>query len=396
MKGKAKFENQNSKFEELEGRVGKVIAAGKAEDFQEMALEVYRFQRGANGAYDQYCRALGVTEGVTDWREIPAVPQAAFKHAELRAFPAEAEVAAFRTSGTTGEGFGVHHFCSMRLYDEAILRGWDLLGVPTLPQIVLVPSPAAAPHSSLSHMMGTMKARALGGEQNWCVGDGGKLDLERLEWLCHVERPVLLLGTALAFLNWFEAGADVKLPAGSVVFETGGYKGSGRTLSKGELYGMIERRLGIEAEDVINEYGMTELSSQCYTRGLGKPHVAPPWVRAIAVDPATGREVADGEMGVLRIYDLANVGAVMGIQTRDLAIRRGADFELLGRDPGALPRGCSRAADEMMGGSRKRTTRTRRFENELARLRHFQSELIDLTTKNSEITKRDRKSDSTR
>jgi hypothetical protein len=221
-----------------------------------------------------------------------------------------------------------------------------------LPQIVLVPSPGAAPHSSLSFMMGALAARAAGGEQHWCIGAGGTLDFERLRALLEgfgkAGRPVLLLGTALAFLHWLEAADNLRLPAGSLVFETGGYKGSGRSLSKNALYAMFERRLGIAAGDVINEYGMTELSSQCYTRGLGRPHTAPPWVRAIAIDPATGREVADGETGVLRIYDLANLGSVLAIQTRDLAIRRGADFELLGRDPAALPRGCSRAADEML------------------------------------------------
>jgi hypothetical protein len=74
-------------------------------------------------------------------------------------------------------------------------------------------------------------------------------------------------------------------------------------------------------------------------------------MRAIAVDPGTGLEVADGETGLLRIYDLANLGSVLAIQTRDLAVRRGGDFELLGRDPAALPRGCSRSADEMLGAT---------------------------------------------
>lgn len=350
-----KFEGRNSKFEELEDRVSAAIAAADAGLFDGLALEVFRFQREFNPAYDQYCRLLGVAGSVEDWRLIPAAPQAAFKHAALRSFPEEAEVAAFVTSGTTGEGSGVHHFCSLRLYDEAILRGWDLLGMPCLPQIILIPAPATAPHSSLSHMMGAMKARAPGGKQHWCIGPGGALDLDRLravlDGFFNAGQPVLLLGTALAFLRWFEAMEPIALPAGSLAFETGGYKGSSRALSKEALYEMFRRQLGLEAADVINEYGMTELSSQCYTRGLGRPHVAPPWVRAIVADPATGLEAGDGETGLLRIYDLANLGSVLAVQTRDLAIRRGGNFELLGRDPAALPRGCSRAADEMLGGS---------------------------------------------
>ena len=39
---------------------------------------------------------------------------------------------------------------------------------------------------------------------------------------------------------------------------------------------------------------------------------------------------------------------LVGIRTRDLAVKRGEAFELLGRDPAALPRGCSRAADEWL------------------------------------------------
>ena len=105
---------------------------------------------------------------------------------------------------------------------------------------------------------------------------------------------------------------------------------------------------------MFNEYGMTELSSQCYTRGLDRPHVAPPWLRALVIDPETSRTVAPGGTGVLRLFDLANLGSVVAVQTQDLAVapdESGRAFTLLGRDPAALPsRGCSRAADEALGG----------------------------------------------
>src|SRR5258707_1863136 len=94
---------------------------------------------------------------------------------------------------------------------------------------------------------------------------------------------------------------------------------------------------------------MTELSSQCYARGLHGRHQAPPWLRALVIDPEAGEETAAGATGALRLIDLANVGSVIGVQTQDLARRiDDGSFELLGRDPAALPRGCSRAADEML------------------------------------------------
>jgi hypothetical protein len=67
----------------------------------------------------------------------------------------------------------------------------------------------------------------------------------------------------------------------------------------------------------------------------------PPWARVRVVSPETGREVVDGETGLLRVFDLANVFSVMAIQTEDLAVRRGDGFELISRAKLAEPRGCS-------------------------------------------------------
>ena len=46
-------------------------------------------------------------------------------------------------------------------------------------------------------------------------------------------------------------------------------------------------------------------------------------------------------MGLIRVFDLANVFSVLAIQTEDLAVRRADGFELLGRAALAEPRGCS-------------------------------------------------------
>ena len=59
------------------------------------------------------------------------------------------------------------------------------------------------------------------------------------------------------------------------------------------------------------------------------------------VSPETGGEVGEGETGLIRVFDLANVYSVMAIQTEDLGIRRGNGFVLAGRAALAEPRGCS-------------------------------------------------------
>jgi hypothetical protein len=67
----------------------------------------------------------------------------------------------------------------------------------------------------------------------------------------------------------------------------------------------------------------------------------PPWARVQIVSPETGREAADGETGLIRVFDLANVFSVAAVQTEDLGIRRGDGFEVIGRVPQSEPRGCS-------------------------------------------------------
>jgi hypothetical protein len=312
-----------------------------------MLPEVHAFQRVANAAYGRYCAQFPEPR---TWRDIPALPQRLFKEHAIRSFPAAETARTFRTSGTTGEGYGEHHFRSLRLYEAAATQGWDFAGLGGRRVLALLPTAAEAPHSSLSQMA------------SWLCEDEKAFFVRRAagHW-AEIEKtiesasaPLALFGTALAFLDWFESlgSRSIALPAGSTAIETGGYKGAHRELPKPELYAQFSARLGLKLDNVVNEYGMTELSSQFYARGIGQPHSAPPWARGLVIDPATGMEVAGGETGVLRLYDAANLWSVCAVQTQDLAIRRGEAFELIGRDPAALPRGCSRTADEMLGINR--------------------------------------------
>jgi hypothetical protein len=183
--------------------------------------------------------------------------------------------------------------------------------------------------------------------------------------------PAVLLGTAFSFVHLLDLLAEqnlrFELPPGSRVMETGGYKGRSRSVPKPELHSLITERLGIPATHIVSEYGMSELSSQaydeevssvrcqvsgayevrgvrCQVSGEDRMFRFPPWARTRIVSPESGGEVAEGETGLLQVFDLANVFSVMAIQTEDLAIRRGDGFELIGRAPAAEPRGCSLAS----------------------------------------------------
>ncbi len=330
-----------SLFDELKHAVLEFIGTGTGE-FEELAVAIHAFQFANNGPYRSFCDLRKVGEKLGDWTEIPAVPQQAFKVSRLATFPPAEDVREFRTSGTTGEGYGSHCFCDLSLYHAAIEAGWEELKFPTLSRLALTPPPEEAPHSSLSQMMGRLTGR-------FYLREGRLLEEELRVDLTAASGPVILLGTALAFFNLMEKSlTSLPLPTGSRLMETGGYKGSGRTLSKEAFYAQLTEFFQIESDAIVNEYGMTELSSQFYTHGLGRVHRSGRWLRARVVDPLLGREVEMGQTGMLRLYDLANVGSVLAIQTEDLAVRERDGFLLLGRDPAAVARGCSRSADDSL------------------------------------------------
>jgi len=166
-------------------------------------------------------------------------------------------------------------------------------------------------------------------------------------------RSPLLLGTAFSFVHLIDILAEnnlkFQLPESSRVMETGGYKNRSRSMPKAELHSLITERLGVPSENIICEYGMSELSSQAYDSEIHHPSSTihprifrfPPWSRVQIISPETGREVAEGETGLIRVFDLANFFSVMAVQTEDLGVRRGDGFELIGRAQLAEPRGCS-------------------------------------------------------
>jgi hypothetical protein len=319
--------------------------------FEELAIQLFEVQRKKNRPYDLYCRALGVS--VSSWKEIPGLPQQVFKHTEVRSFPAEETRFEFRTSGTTGEGFGRQLLPSLTLYKEAVLRGWAHARLPDYPIGLLMPDLRQNPHSSLAQMGVFLGENR---EHRYFWEDPGRLDVEGLRsFISDQQRPVVLFGTALAFLNILQGStaSTISLPEGSLIVETGGFKGTNRTIEKSDLYGALSSYFGIPTESIWNEYGMTELSSQFYSSGVDQPHLGPVWARVVVIDPATNREALPGQIGMIRIIDLANIWSVLAIQTQDLAWNgSGGEFHLIGRDPNALPRGCSRAVDEILGTRR--------------------------------------------
>lgn len=331
----------------------------------QLALEVFRWQRAHCEVVARIADAAldgGDPAGVDD---IPAVPTDVFKHVSVACFREERAVRVFRTSGTTQELRGAHAFDDLSLYHAACLaaaRRW-LLPAPRYRFVLLCTDEAEAPDSSLTYMLARF-VDAWGDDGGaFCVRDG-RVDLARVDARVRGARdegiPVALLGASYGFVHLLDGtAADLSLPTGSVVMPTGGFKGRARELDVDAFHAMLVARLGVSRAQIVGEYGMTELSSQAYEAhregAASGVYRAPPWMRVTAVDPATLAPLRAGETGLLRVLDLANLGSAVAVQTSDLGCVRDDGFVVLGRAPGATPRGCARALDAALLDGARRT-----------------------------------------
>jgi hypothetical protein len=331
------------------------------EPFDELAVDLARFQARHVPGYARLCAARGVDPmRMRSAGDAPAVPTDAFKVATVFAFPTEQACVTFRTSGTTVGARGAHPMRITSTYDAAALAFGRAVLAPDLesptPVLVLGPSPQYAPDSSLAHMCATF-ARAWG-EGAWFLRDA-ELDVEGLRRRVaelDAQRPAVVLATSLALARVIDLAASLPLPAGSRVMQTGGFKGRAREVDAAQLRRSVARLFAVDERHVVSEYGMTELSSQFWEGTLSQAatppgvYLEPPWARVVPVHPETLAPVPHGEVGVARIEDLANVDSAFAVLAADLVRRVEGGLELLGRAPGAPPRGCSIAVDEMLGG----------------------------------------------
>ena len=336
------------------------LADGSRDDDARDALlrDLGEYQREHVAPYAKLRKARG---------DSPALPTDVFRYARIAVHPESEDRRVFLTSGTTSGARGRHAFRDLSLYDRAAEAAARYALFPDLASermrlCILAPHPDEAPESSLSYMLGRFEDW-VGSETRWAWREGRlELDVlvEALNAAIRAGEPIAVLGTSFAFVHAEDALGEVRfaLPAGSRLMQTGGYKGRSREVEPDALRAALAARYGLDDACIVAEYGMTELSSQMYetplrAAALGSPIPprrlwVPGWVRATVVDPLTLSPLAEGEAGVLRIDDPANLDSVSAIQTSDLAIAHGGEIELLGRAPGATPRGCSFAVEEAL------------------------------------------------
>lgn len=345
---------------DLEERIRRFVREpGDEGQLARLALAAWRWQSGANPRLDAVERRRRDDGGrLDDWRDIPLVPTLAYRSDDLGTRRPERT---FLSSGTSTGARSRHPHGFLDLYRTVIETTFPaacLPAPPPVPMLSLIPSSGQQPDSSLAFMVDHVMRRFGSPESTWALGERGVELSTARSWLGAAQRrglPVVVLATTIALDQLLQGlrrrYLHFRLPPGSVLFETGGSKGSGTVVDRGELLDAVQEWLGLGRDRVVQEYGMTELTSHFYASPLhgGEPGVflPPPWTRVRILSPESLTEQTAGGEGLIAVLDLANLSSAVHLLTEDLGVAEGEGFRLRGRAAGAQLRGCSLVAEEL-------------------------------------------------
>lgn len=308
------------------------------EEFETVALELFRWQLKHNAVYREYVQLLrwpvAKIQGVS---EIPCLPVEVFKSHDVLVDQLTPQLT-FTSSSTTGQTPSRHLICDTQLYEHAYMEGFRrVYGDPSQYRIfALLPGYLERSGSSLIHMVEGLVSASNDEHSGFYLYDHEALAAALVG--LPTGRMGLLIGVTHALLDFAEQH-QFHLPD-LTVMETGGMKGRREELVRAEVHQRLCKAFG--AKHIHSEYGMTELLSQAYSTEKGRFY-CPPWMKVLI------REVDDpfvlaapGKTGRVHIIDLANRDSCAFIATGDLGrVHEDGGFEILGRFDQAEVRGCN-------------------------------------------------------
>jgi hypothetical protein len=323
----------------------KRIFAASAGNFEDLAIDIFRFQYINNTIYRQFCDAIKINaEDIAIIEQIPFLPIRFFKSHRVTATDFE-PAAIFESSGTTTSVNSKHYIKDISLYKKSFTLGFEKFYGSAKNKCILglLPSYLERNHSSLVYMVDSLIKESTHQLSGFYLYDHDKL----YHTIVHNEilkQPTIVIGVTYALLD-FAAQHHLQLRH-TVIMETGGMKGRREEMTRQQVHHELQQNLGISL--VHSEYGMTELLSQAYSKGDGIFH-CPAWMKVILredddpfaiVLPETIKEKP--ATGAINVIDLANLYSCSFIATDDIGrLYSNESFEVLGRMDNSDIRGCS-------------------------------------------------------
>lgn len=309
------------------------------EEFNSLALRVFKFQFDNNKVYRSFCDLLYKhPSDVKCISDIPFLPIEFFKSKSIVSSNDEVQ-AVFTSSGTTGSVTSKHMVTDVSLYEKSYSKGFEYFygNIENYAVLALLPSYLEREGSSLIYMVEDLIQKSNHNDSGFYLNDLEAIK-EKLTALNKAGQKVLLIGVSFALLDLIEYHQfDLKH---TIIMETGGMKGRRKELIRAELHQFLKDGFGVS--EIQSEYGMTELLSQGYSKGQGV-FECPPWMKVLTrhtEDPLSIQEI--GKTGGLNVIDLANINSCSFIATQDLGKQNvNGQFEVIGRFDNSDVRGCN-------------------------------------------------------
>ena len=308
-------------------------------DFDSLAKDVFIYQYQQNEVYNTFCTILNSTPQLLNKvSDIPFYPIQGFKFASVisRKFNSE-ESTFFQSSGTEKQIRSKHYVPDLSLYDESSWVYFQSI-FPDYPLFAYTPAYNQNPHSSLIHMLSSFIENKFSSDLESRFLEVDSADLFNLPF----DKPIILFGAAFGLLNKTD-NRHVSLHPDSILVETGGMKTHRKEITREELHNELCLRFGIKENQIYSEYGMAELLSQAYKKGLKSGFTCPSWMKVSIRNPQNPIEEQEvGKEGQIAVIDLMNVHSCSFILTEDRGIGYSdGTFEVLGRLKDAELRGCN-------------------------------------------------------
>lgn len=325
----------------MEDLSSRIFALRTEDEFNSLALEVYRFQREHVPVYKEYVETINRPEP-KHYSEIPFLPIGFFKTRKVLAAGKEVAVE-FMSSGTTGMTRSKHYVADLSLYERSFLPTYEHFVGPCNQQIIfaLLPNYVEQGASSLVYMVDKLIQETGDAFSGFYLDDYHVL-AESITEAKRSGKKVVLFGVSYALLDFAELKPDL---SSVMVIETGGMKGRRKELSKEELHQTLQEAFGCEY--IASEYGMCELLSQAYSNKNGLFRL-PPWMKVQLRDIYDPFGAAPAQKtGGVNVIDLANLYSCAFLETQDLGrITIGEHdkevyLQLMGRIDYADIRGCN-------------------------------------------------------
>lgn len=310
------------------------------QDFNLVAIKVFKYQFQNNAVYQQYVLSLKIDpDNIHHFSQIPFLPIEFFKTQKVVCDNVNESTVCFSSSGTTGQITSKHYVNDIKIYESSFDEGFKrFYGNPSDYCILaLLPNYLERTGSSLVYMFNKLISDSNHAFSGFYLNNLDDL-IKTIDILKQSNQKTLLLGVTYALLDL--ADMNLELSDNFIVMETGGMKGKRKEMLKEELHQILKEKFKVES--IHSEYGMTELLSQAYSNknGLFK---CPPWMKILIRDINDPFSyVKPQKSGGVNVIDLANINSCSFIETKDLGkINQDSDFEILGRFDNSDIRGCN-------------------------------------------------------